>query len=146
MITINNLLKKYENGNVAINDVSLKIADVGLVALVGASGAGKTTLLNLLAMNDKPTGGHIDCDGIEYNEANRKVLSQQFAYIYQDYKLIENISAYNNLKIAMELSGRAERREEIIKVLQRVGIEEYADELVMNLSGGRNSELQSHVH
>lgn len=141
MITINNLLKKYENGNVAINDVSLKIADVGLVALVGASGAGKTTLLNLLAMNDKPTGGHIDCDGIEYNEANRKVLSQQFAYIYQDYKLIENISAYNNLKIAMELSGRAESREEIIKVLQRVGIEEYADELVMNLSGGQKQRV-----
>lgn len=141
MITINNLLKKYENGNVAINDVSLKIADVGLVALVGASGAGKTTLLNLLAMNDKPTGGHIDCDGIEYNEANRKVLSQQFAYIYQDYKLIENISAYNNLKIAMELSGRAESQEEIIKVLQRVGIEEYADELVMNLSGGQKQRV-----
>lgn len=141
MITINNLLKKYENGNVAINDVSLKIEDVGLVALVGASGAGKTTLLNLLAMNDKPTGGHIDCDGIEYNEANRKVLSQQFAYIYQDYKLIENISAYNNLKIAMELSGRAESREEIIKVLQRVGIEEYADELVMNLSGGQKQRV-----
>lgn len=141
MININNLLKKYENGNVAINNVSLKIADVGLVALVGASGAGKTTLLNLLAMNDKPTGGHIDCDGIEYNEANRKVLSQQFAYIYQDYKLIENISAYNNLKIAMELSGSAESREEIIKVLQRVGIEEYADELVMNLSGGQKQRV-----
>lgn len=136
-----NLTKRYENGYLAINDLSLHIEKVGMVAFVGASGAGKTTLLNLLSMNDDITSGKIEFDGVCYSKENRAKIMANFAYIYQDFKLIENLTVEENLSLAIELSGESVKSEDIRQVLEQVGLIDYANAKVLNLSAGQKQRV-----
>lgn len=141
MFKLTNVVKKYENGNVAIRGLSLEIADRGMVAFTGPSGSGKTTLLNLLSMNDTTSEGKIEWSGTVYNDESRKSLTANFAYIYQDYKLIENISVRDNLRIATELSERVIDENRIDSVLEEIGLKDFAEEKVLNLSAGQKQRV-----
>ena len=136
-----NITKKYENGNIAINNLSLQIAEKGMVAFTGPSGSGKTTLLNVLSMNDSITNGTIECAGVKYVKDKRNEFTNDFAYIYQDYKLIENITVQDNLKIGIELSGNNASIDAINNILELVGLEDFASEKILNLSAGQKQRV-----
>lgn len=141
MINLYKISKKYENGNLAINDISLNFGATGFVAIVGASGSGKSTLLNLLSSNDIPTSGHISFNSIEYPQIAQQKKLNDFAYIYQDYKLIENVTVYENIKFAVELSENSNENTIISDTLAKVNLTEFANSKVVNLSGGQKQRV-----
>lgn len=135
MLQVNNLTKTYENGVKALKGVTFE-ASGGLIALVGESGSGKTTLLNVLSGIDNKTSGDILIDGMDIGGARKSDRLHMFATVYQDYKLIENMSVLDNLRVAVELAGIAFDEMEIDRLLDRIGIAECKREKVYSLSGG----------
>ena len=91
MIKLQNVSKVYENGTKAVSDISLQLPKVGMVAIIGTSGCGKSTLLNLLSNNDEITSGILTYNDKSYKDIDSQVLIQDFGYIYQDFKLIDNL-------------------------------------------------------
>ncbi|MEG1646347.1 MAG: ATP-binding cassette domain-containing protein, partial [Clostridia bacterium] len=141
MFELKNVCKKYENGYVAISDISLEIGKVGLVAITGESGAGKTTLLNLLAKNDNITSGSVKFCKKELSECTESEIAQQFAFIFQDYKLIENMTVLENLSIAVELAGLPVDMPKIDNYLQKYKLQEHKNNKVSTLSGGQKQRI-----
>ncbi|MDE6967315.1 MAG: ATP-binding cassette domain-containing protein, partial [Clostridia bacterium] len=92
MLRIENCSKVYENGTIALENVNLTFESKGMVAIVGTSGCGKSTLINLLSANDMQTGGELFYNDIDYNEFGKEMLINEFGYIYQDFKLIDNLT------------------------------------------------------
>ncbi len=152
MITLNNV-NKYFNKNRknqihVINNTSLEFQDTGLVALLGPSGCGKTTLLNAIGGLDKIKKGSI--------YINDKKISSRFAYkvdkirnlnvgyIFQDYKLIDNISVYDNVALVLKMLGIKDKQEiknRVEYVLDRVGMLRYKYRPAGMLSGGERQRV-----
>lgn len=139
MLEVKNLTKEYENGIVALNDVSISASDCGMLAIVGPSGCGKSTLLNVLAGNDTKTHGKLLMNGEEMYDNTQKI--KDFASVFQDYKLIENITVNENLIIAKELSNSNMSDVEIANLLKKIDITDCADSKVLSLSGGQKQRV-----
>ncbi len=137
MIKANNLSKVYENGTVAINDMTFELPNVGMVAITGTSGCGKSTLLNLLSSNDIPTSGQITYNDKNYAEIGADKLTLDFAYIYQDFKLIDNLTVYQNIMIGHELVAGEANYDFVISIAKELGIFDLLDQKVFALSGGQ---------
>ena len=86
MIKINGLYKIYENGSIAVRNVSLQLPSFGFIAIVGTSGCGKSTLLNLISRNDIPSKGELLYNDIAYRNYDKSILIKDFTCIYQDFK------------------------------------------------------------
>lgn len=141
MLKLENIYKIYENGTVAVRNASLELPFFGMVAIVGTSGCGKSTILNLLSNNDKPSKGNILYNDKNYNEIENEILTKDFAYIYQDFKLIENISVYQNIRIGYELASKDIDNNVILDIAEKLGIREILDEKVYSLSGGQQQRV-----
>lgn len=141
MITFKNVYKVYENGVIAANNVSFTLQDTGMVVIVGQSGAGKSTLLNLLSNNDTPSKGEILFDDKKYDDIDKYLLNSQFAYIYQDFKLIENLTVYQNILLAYELVNKDIDNDFILQTAQRFGLTPLLDEKIYSLSGGQQQRV-----
>ena len=137
MIKLQNVSKVYENGTVAINDLSLELQGTGMVAITGTSGCGKSTLINLLSFNDIATGGQITYNDKNYNEIDKSELTLKFGYIYQDFKLIDNLTAYQNIMIGHELALCEVDYDLVLSIAKDLGIDDILDEKVYSLSGGQ---------
>ena len=137
MIKLANIYKVYENGTVAVRNVSLEFPSCGMVAIVGSSGSGKSTLLNLLSNNDLPSKGELIYNDKRYSDYTKDILLKDFAMIYQDYKLIENLTAYQNIKIGQELATKDFDNDYILSVADKLGLTQILDEKVFALSGGQ---------
>lgn len=137
MIKLEKVSKIYENGTKAVDNVSFELPQAGMVAITGTSGSGKSTLLNLLSNNDSVTQGQITYDGTSYADLGTDALLQDFAYIYQDFKLIDNLTVYQNIMIGHELSAAKIDYDYVMSIAQDLGISELADEKVYSLSGGQ---------
>lgn len=142
MFKITNISKQYENKFVAIHDLSLVLPRTGMIAFIGESGAGKTTLLNILSMNDNFSGGSIEYNGVQYCSENRTKIVPKFAFVHQDFKLIENMTVADNLQLAAELSATATATaDEITNALTEVGMQDFAGEKVLSLSAGQKQRV-----
>ncbi len=137
MIKLEKVSKVYENSTVALSDISLQLPKKGMVAIIGTSGSGKSTLLNLLSDNDFPTDGKITYLDKTYNEIGKDQLISQFGYIYQDFKLIDNLTAYQNIMIGHELKESNIDYDFVINIAAELGIKDILDEKVYSLSGGQ---------
>lgn len=137
MIKLANIYKVYENGTVAVRNVSLEFPSCGMVAIVGSSGSGKSTLLNLLSNNDLPSKGELIYNDKRYSDYTKDILLKDFAMIYQDYKLIENLTVYQNIKIGQELATKDFDNDYILSVADKLGLTQILDEKVFALSGGQ---------
>lgn len=137
MIKANNLSKTYENGTIAIDDISFELPEFGMVAITGTSGCGKSTLLNLLANNDTLTSGQITYNDKNCSEIGAEQPTLDFAYIYQDFKLIDNLTAYQNIMIGHELATADIDYDFVINIAKELGIEDFLDQKVFSLSGGQ---------
>ena len=130
----------------ALDDVNLEIYPGEFVFLVGHSGSGKTTLLNTMLRNVKPTSGRILVAGQDLMRIkNRKIpfLRRQIGAVFQDYKLLPNKTAYENVAFALQCIGkpRGVIRAQVPEVLRLVGLGEQMNSLPDQLSGGEQQRV-----
>lgn len=140
MIVFDEVTKYYGNFR-ALNRVSFSIQPEEFVILVGASGSGKTTLVRLLTCVEKPSAGVITI-----NDRNIHLLKEsyipyyrrQIGVVYQDFKLLDDRTVFENVAFAMEVSGKPDAiiEKEVAKILDLVGIKDKAHRFPKELSGG----------
>ena len=146
MIEFTNVVKTYEPGTKALNGVSLKIDDGEFVFLVGPSGSGKSTLIKLLTAELTPTSGSVFVNGFALEKIRPRAIPymrRTLGVIFQDFRLIENKSAYENVAFAMRVIGAAESeiRKRVPYVLELVGLENKGRRRPHELSGGEQQRV-----
>lgn len=145
MIYFNNVTKKYLEDS-SLSDVNITITRGEFVSIVGHSGAGKTTLTKLILAEESPTIGNVFFDSIDIHKINKKDLTklrQKIGIVFQDFRLLPNKTAYENIAFAMEALGRDD--EDIIgdvpRVLEIVGLTPKVNHFPHQLSGGEKQRL-----
>ena len=146
MIRLKDVEMEYDNGTRAIRGISLAIEDVEFVFLVGPSGSGKSSIIKLLTGEVIPTGGRIMINGFSVsNITDRQVplMRRTLGIIFQDFRLIEKKTVYDNLAFVMRAVGASQKqiRERIPYVLDLVGLENKADSYPTELSGGEQQRV-----
>ena len=144
-LSLKNVGKQYRTGSVyvdALKDVSFELENGEFVVVLGSSGAGKTTLLNLLGGMDTATEGEIVVDGKEITALNRRGLTEyrrsDVGFVFQFYNLMPNLTALENVEIAIEICKNALDPKEI---LTQVGLEERMANFPSQLSGGEQQRV-----
>lgn len=150
LIIIENVHKSYLMGKEAVpalRGVSMKIEQGDFVCLMGPSGSGKTTLLNIVGGLDEPSRGHITIDGENLvaldEDALAKLRLQKMGFIFQNYNLLANFTAQENVEAPMVLAkvGRKERHLRAAQLLERVGLADRAHHYPSELSGGQQQRV-----
>ncbi len=150
MLAIKNLVKDYKNENGdfrALSDISLSFPSVQFVAILGPSGCGKTTLLNLIGGLDSITDGDIIADGVSLKNCKSKELdsyrNNEIGFIFQDYFLITNFSALDNVKIGLAVRDYKAKEvdEKALSALEKIGISDLKDKKPSQLSGGQQQRV-----
>ena len=146
MIRLSDVVKEYESGTTALKGISLRIEDGEFVFLVGPSGSGKSTIIKLLTGEIVPTSGQIAVNGFSLtNIAERQIplLRRSVGVIFQDFRLIEKKTVYENLGFAMRAVGSSPReiKKRIPYVLELVGLEEKTDRYPNEISGGEQQRV-----
>ncbi|PZN09444.1 MULTISPECIES: cell division ATP-binding protein FtsE [Thermaerobacter] len=146
MIEFINVSKVYPNGVTALEDVSLHVERGEFVFLVGPSGAGKSTLVRLIYREETPTQGVVMVDGLNVGRLRRRdvpFLRRQMGVVFQDFKLLPNRTAYENVAFAMFVTGHTPRqiRRRVPEVLELVGLRDKAGALPSELSGGEQQRV-----
>lgn len=146
MIIFQDVSKYYHSEKASVRDINLSIKQGEFVILVGHSGAGKTTLMHLLIAAVKPTSGTVTYDGINIHKLRRADVPhyrQRIGVVFQDYKLLEQKTVFENLSFAMEMVGKSNEEiyENIPTVLDLVGLVDKEDHFPHELSGGEQQRL-----
>ncbi len=146
MIIFDKISKTYQTKNTSVHDIDLKIKKGEFVTLIGPSGAGKTTLLRLLLAEEKPTQGTVHFDGVNIHNLRKKDIPhyrQRIGVVFQDYKLLENKTTYENVAFAMEMIGKSdsEIQADVPHSLELVGLEDKGFSFPSQLSGGEQQRL-----
>lgn len=131
-----------------INNTSLEFENTGLVALLGTSGSGKTTLLNAIGGLDKVNKGKIYINGKKITRRRAhsvdKIRNLNIGYIFQDYKLIDHLSVYENVAMALRMIGMKDKKEvqkQVNYVLESVNMYRYRNRPAKMLSGGERQRV-----
>ena len=143
LIELRNVSKRYPNGVTALADIDLEISKGEFVFIMGASGSGKSTIIKLLYRQEKPSGGEVFVGGANVAKLrNGKVykLRRKLGIVFQDYKLLPKLTAYENVAFALEMYGykKSEIRKATIKALENVGLKDklkYFKKAGLNLDG-----------
>ncbi|MGF9964103.1 cell division ATP-binding protein FtsE [Bacillus rhizoplanae] len=146
MITMTNVYKEYPNGMKAVNGLTVKIKQGEFVYVVGPSGAGKSTFIKMMYREEKPTTGSINVNGLVIESlAERDVpyFRRQLGVIFQDFKLLPKLTIYENVAFALEVieEERDAIRERVMEVLGLVGLDDRAEALPSELSGGEQQRV-----
>ena len=146
LIKFHGVTKIYEPKTIVLDDVSLEIKAGEFVSLVGQSGAGKTTLLKMLTKEDFPTKGKIRVDGDDLADikgGDIQLLRRKIGSVYQDFKLLSQKTAFENVAFALEVAGvvRDDIEEDVPRVLAIVGLADKIDSFPRQLSGGEKQRL-----
>ena len=146
MIDFVNVTKTYETGTHALNGIDLHIDDGEFVFLVGASGSGKSTMIKLLTAELQPTGGSINVNGYKLEKIKRSAIPymrRTLGVIFQDFRLIDNKTVYENVAFAMRVIGASSKeiKQRVPYVLELVGLENKARRLPNELSGGEQQRV-----
>ena len=146
MILFDDVYKNYPNGTNALNGVSFKIEDGEFVFIIGHSGAGKSTLIKLLLKEEKHTSGKIIVNGFNMNKMkSRKIphLRRSMGVVFQDFRLIETMTVYENVAFAMRVIGCSNKviRRRVPYVLGVVGLGHKSKNYPKELSGGEQQRV-----
>lgn len=140
--------KRKKNEIHVINNTSLELETTGLVALLGPSGCGKTTLLNAIGGLDKVGSGQIYVDGQRITGRRSgtidRIRTLSIGYIFQNYNLVENMTVFDNVAIALKMTGvknNEEIKEKVNYVLEKVGMYRYRNRYADMLSGGERQRV-----
>lgn len=146
MIRISKVSKSYVPGMSSLSDVNLSVNKGEFVFLVGGSGSGKTTLLKLLYCEERPTSGNILINDKKIEIIKRSeipYLRRLIGVVFQDFKLLQERTIFENLAIPLEVSGvpKAEVNKKVQAALKTVRINRRLDEKVSCLSGGEQQRI-----
>lgn len=146
MLDFYNVTKIYPNGTTGIADVSLRVRKGEFVFIVGPSGAGKTTLTRLIIREEIPTRGQIYFNGrniVRMRPGEVPGLRRKIGVIFQDFRLLPQKTAYENVALALEVMGmsRHEIRRRVPEALARVGLADKMRAFPHQLSGGEQQRV-----
>jgi putative ABC transport system ATP-binding protein len=151
MIKVKNLTKEFQSGDSkvrAVDNISFEVPDGKFASIIGKSGSGKSTLLSLLGALDKPSSGELflgDKDIAKMSDHEQtKYRSQEIGFVFQGYNLIPNLTALENVMLALEFANvsPSERKERAVKLLEEVGLDtEKQDRKPGRLSGGEQQRV-----
>lgn len=142
MIVFDNVTKIYEdNHTVALNDLSFTVEKGEFVFLVGHSGAGKSSVIRMLLCEERPTSGSVNVNGFDIGSLSKKeipALRRSLGVVFQDFRLLENRTVYENVAFAMHVVGAPSRqiRRRVPEVLSLVDLAHKAKAYPWQLSGG----------
>ena len=146
MITFDHVTKHYSVRDKALEDISFTIESGEFVSLIGKSGSGKTTLVKLLLGEFRPTSGNIwfndfDVDAMKSSELQN--YRRNIGFVFQDFKLINHKTVYENIAFAMEVAGKTDTEiiEDIPYVLDLVGLTHKANNFPTECSGGEQQRI-----
>ena len=147
MVLLNEVKMKYPGSRVeTLRDIDLTIQDGEFVFLVGPSGSGKTTIIKLLTGEIRATGGRIEVNGFDLRTMKRRnlpKLRRSLGVIFQDYRLIKDMTVYENVAFAMRVVGASNReiRKRVPYVLDLVDLSGREDRYPRELSGGEQQRV-----
>lgn len=137
---------RYGTGAEVLRDLDFRLAKGGFYFLTGPSGAGKTSLLKLLYLAQRPTRGRIQLFGEDLTEASRDVLPdyrRRIGVVFQDFRLIRHLSAFDNVALPLRIVGRSDAEVEgpVREMLAWVGLADRASARPATLSGGEQQRV-----
>lgn len=146
MIEFRNVSKVYHTGTHALNQVSLIIEKGEFVFIVGSSGAGKSTFLKLIMREETPTSGSIIVNDMQLEKLKRRkvpMLRRSMGIVFQDFRLIDKMTVYENVAFAMRAVGARPRaiKKRVPYILELVGLENKAENYPSELSGGEQQRV-----
>ena len=146
MIHFDNVSKIYSDDSIALDAVNLFITPGEFISIVGQSGAGKTTLLKMLLVEEKPSSGSVFFESVDIHTMARKdipSLRRRIGIVFQDFKLLPNKTAYENLAFAMEVAGRndADIASDVPHALELVDLGHKMWNFPHELSGGERQRV-----
>ena len=146
MIELQNVTKAYNTGAKALKGISMRIEDGEFVFLVGPSGSGKSTIIKLLTAELRPTTGTVEVNGFNSGRLRRSsipYMRRTIGVIFQDFRLIEKKTVYDNLAFVMRAVGTPDKeiRKRIPYVLKLVGLENKMTSHPSELSGGEQQRV-----
>ena len=146
MIEFTDVVKSYTVGNTALNGLTMQIEDGEFAFLVGPSGSGKSTIIRLITGELKPTSGSVHVNGYTLERIRKReipFLRRTLGVVFQDFRLIPNMTVYDNVAFAMRVIGAREReiRERVPYVLELVGLENKSRRHPGEMSGGEQQRL-----
>lgn len=150
LISIKNLVKKFGEGEreiTVLKGVSLSVEDGEYIAMVGRSGAGKSTFLYQMSLLDEPTSGEIVIDGHRAHDMTNHEKTdfrlRMLGYVFQDYALLPELTALENVAIPLLMQGKSRREayEQATEALTAVGLENRLPNLPSMLSGGQQQRV-----
>ena len=147
MIEFRNVTKQYDDaGNIALSNANFTIENGEFVFLVGSSGAGKTTITKLIMRETNVTEGEVLLDGIDVTKLPEKeipYLRRKMGVVFQDFRLLDDRTVYENVEFAMRVVGASSReiRKRVPEVLNEVGLNYKAKMYPRQLSGGEQQRV-----
>jgi len=148
MIELEHVSKVYKTGHIALralDDVSLRIDDGDLVAIMGPSGSGKSTMMNILGCLDVPSSGTYRLDGTDVGglSDNRlaDIRNRKIGFVFQSFNLLPRTSAQRNVELPLVYAGGGSRTARARAALERVGLGERASHMPNELSGGQQQRV-----
>lgn len=146
MIYFDKVSKVYNPETIALNNISFVVEPGELVTIVGHSGAGKTTLLKMILAEDRPTDGRVFFESTDIHSLNKyniPKLRKRIGSVFQDFRLLPNKTAYENIAFAMEVAGRDEEeiKNDVPRVLDIVGLGDRLWHFPHELSGGERQRV-----
>lgn len=150
VLRLENVEKYYGNKSnltKAVGRISFSVEEGEFVGIMGASGSGKTTLLNCISTIDRVTSGHIyvgdrDITTLKGNALNR-FRRQELGFIFQEFNLLDTLTAYENIALALSIQNVREReiRERVNELAGRFGIEKILEKYTYQMSGGEKQRV-----
>lgn len=149
MIELKNVSKVYKSkksiDTVALQDVTLKFNNSGMVFVVGKSGSGKSTLLNVLGGLDSVSSGDILVENRNLNELNNKDLDSYrntyVGFIFQEFNILEEYNVNENIDLALRLQGKEKNKEEVLNILEKLDLKGLENRNINELSGGQKQRV-----
>lgn len=133
----------------ALNNISFEVNKGEFVAIMGASGSGKTTLLNCISTIDKVTSGHIFVGGEDITKLKGNALNKfrrdKLGFIFQDFNLLDTLTAYENIALALSIQNVPAKKieQEVTRVVGELGITEVLKKYPYQMSGGQKQRVAS---
>lgn len=146
MIEFKNVDKVYDNGSLALEDVTVHIEKGEFVLIVGPSGAGKSTFIKLLSHEVVPDHGTVVVNGVDVTRIKKRkipYLRRKLGIVFQDFRLLPNKTVFENIAFALEVIEEkpAVIKKKVAEVLEMVGLSSKADDLPEDLSGGEQQRV-----
>ena len=146
MLKFNKVTKLYHTGDIALKDINIHIKPKEFVSIVGHSGAGKTTLLKLILAEETPTEGEMTFEDVNVHKLKKKHINEyrrRVGTVFQDFRLLPDKTAYENVAFAMEAAGRPddEIESDVPHALELVGLKHKAHNFPDELSGGERQRI-----